>query len=84
MDEQHLRSAVDRAMHDATGRGGARGSQDGHPSRYARRARGSPNGSAGRRAGRRVARPTAGKRNRLVWERSAVIVGVMDVDRRGR
>ena len=71
MGEGDLDAPVELAVDDTTGRRGARGPQDRPPrSRYARRARGNPNGSAGRRAGRRVARPTAGKRKRLVWERS--------------
>ncbi len=84
MDEQDLHPAIDGAVNDAAGAGGAGGALDGHGARYARRARGSPNGSAGRRAGRRVARPTAGNRNRLVCERSAPTVDVIGVDLRGR
>jgi hypothetical protein len=78
-------SAVVNPMDDAAGRGRACGAQDGHQAgRYARLARGSPNGRAGRRAGSRVARPTAGKRNRLVCERSDPTVGSNACVRRGR
>jgi hypothetical protein len=75
MDEQHLDAVAAATVNDAPGGGGSRAAQAGHERRYARRARGNPNGSAGRRAGSRVARPTAGKRKRLVCERSDATVG---------
>ena len=33
MDEQDLETAVEGSMHDATGRGGSRGADDGHRGR---------------------------------------------------
>ena len=73
MDEEDLDDAVDRAMDDAAGRGGASGPQDGHPGTGPLGAAGARHseGERGAARGQRAARPTAGKRKRLVCERRA-------------